>query len=273
MTPVIAIMRKELADAGRGRWLPVFAGAFAVVALVLCLVQATSGDLGSQGFNRTTAGLINLCLLLVPLLALVLGAGTIAGERDRGTLATLLAQPISAAELVLGKFAGLNLAVWSAIALGFGGAGIVMALLTPLTDARHYLVFVALAGVLATATLSAGMLVSVLSDGRMKALAIAIVLWFAMVLFYDLAAIGLALAFSPSGRGLLVTVLGNPVETVRILAVFSLEPDLEVLGPVGAYLVEELGLRTAIALLAGALVTWISAPLLLAMWLLGRQDA
>ena len=77
-----AIMWKELRDAVRSRWLIGYATAFAVVALALSQLQG--GDIGSQGFNRTPAGLINLCILLVPLLSLVLGAAAIAGERERG---------------------------------------------------------------------------------------------------------------------------------------------------------------------------------------------
>jgi hypothetical protein len=121
--------------------------------------------------------------------------------------------------------------------------------------------------------LSLGMLVSVVSGGRVRALAGAIVLWFVLVLFYDLGAIGLALTISSSGRALLLVVLGNPVETVRILAVLSLEPDLQVLGPLGAYVVEEVGTSIGLVLLIGALVTWTVAPLVVAVQILGDQDA
>lgn len=272
MSPLLVIAMKELRDAGRGRWLVTFTITFAGVALLLSLVQGQAGDLGSQGFNRMTAGLINLCLLLVPLVALVLGAGAIAGERDRGTLMTLRAQPISATGLLLGKYLGLAVALWAAVACGFGAAGVLMALLRPVTDLGHYFLFVLLSCLLATAMLSCGMLISVVSEGRVKALTGAIVLWFVMVLFYDLGAIGFALAVSSSGRSLLLVVLANPVEAIRILAVMSLEPDLQVLGPVGAYLVEEVGIRTSVALLAGALVCWHALPLVAAARLFEQRD-
>ncbi len=269
----MAVLRKELRDAVRSRWLLAFAVTFALVALALSLIQSRGGDIGSQGFNRTTAGLINLCLLLVPLLGLVLGAGAIAGERDRGTLASLRAQPISTAELMLGKYAGLTIAVWMAIALGFGVAGLIMALVQPLTDIGHYVLFVALSAGLASTMLSLGMLVSVLSDGRMKALAGAIVSWFVLVLFYDLGAIGLALSISSSGRTLMLAVLANPVESTRILAVLSLEPDLQVLGPLGSYMANEVGVATSALLLLGALAVWTVVPLLIATRVLDAQDA
>lgn len=272
MNAIVIVARKELRDAVKSRWLVAFAITFAALALVISRVQADSGGLGDQGFNRTTAGLINLCLLLVPLLSLVLGAGAIAGERERGTLATLLAQPVSATEVLLGKYFGLTLAVWAALAAGFGIAGLIVSVFEPVTDVEHYLFFVLLSAILACAMLSIGMFVSVLSETRAKALGIAVLLWFFLVLAYDLGAISFALAVSSSGRSLTTVALLNPVEAVRIIAVMSLEPDLEILGPLGAYLTERLGTAKSTTLLSGAIAVWIVAPLLGATQLFRSQD-
>lgn len=271
MRAIRAIMWKELRDAVRSRWLVGYAAAFAVVALAMSQLQG--GDIGSQGFNRTTAGLINLCILLVPLLSLVLGAAAIAGERERGTLATLLSQPISAAELLAGKYVGLTIAVWSAIALGFGAAGFLVALFEPITDLKHYLLFVLLSGGLASATLSIGMLISVIADSRVKALSGAVLAWFLLVLVYDLGAIGLALWISSSGRTLLAVALGNPVEATRLLAVLSVEPDLQILGPLGSYMIDRLGTTTSAVLLLLSLAAWSVAPLAIAVRIFQSQDA
>ena len=272
MNAMGAVIRKELRDAARSRWLLGFAGTFALTAFALSLAQSQGGDAASQGFTRTTAGLVNLCLLLVPLLALALGAGAVAGERERGTLASLLSQPISTTELLLAKYIGLVLAVWAAIALGFGAAGVVVALVSPMAGIGEYVQFVLLSAGLAATMLSLGMLISVWSDGRLKALATAIVLWFVLVLFYNFAAIGLALSVASSGRALLLAVLANPVEVARILAIVGLEPDLRVLGPMGSYLVNELGLVTTVVLLLSALVAWAALPLALAARVFARQD-
>lgn len=265
------ITRKELRDASKSRWLLGFAGVFALVSLGLSLTQAVGGE-GDQGFTRTTAGLVNLCLLLLPLLGLVLGAGALAGERERGTLSSLLAQPISPVELLIGKYVGLTLAVWAAVALGFGASGVAIALLHPVSDIGAYLQFVALSAGLAMTTLAIGLLVSVWSDGRMKALGLALVLWFVLVLFYDLAAIGIALSVSSSGATLLLAVLANPVEGARILAIIGLEPDLRILGPLGAYLVNEVGLATTTLLLLAELLAWTAIPLAVAAHVFSRQD-
>jgi Cu-processing system permease protein len=269
----IIIMRKELRDAVRSRWLIAYAVAFTVLALALTLAGSGGDSLGSQGFNRTTAALINLCLFLVPMLALMVGADSIAGERERGTLVTLLAQPISKTELLLGKYLGTTIALWMAIALGFGAAGLAVALFSPLTDIGHYLLFILLSALLGSAMLSIGMFISVAAGGRLKALAFAVLAGFALVLFYDVGVISFALAAAPSGRALLLTVLANPVEAVRILAIMSIESDLQLLGPLGAYMSEEVGVRVSTVLLCAALAVWAVVPLALAGRVFATKDA
>ena len=254
-----AIFKKEVHDAVQSRWMIAFAFVFGVLALTLALVDQNSGDLASTGFNRTTASLINLSLLIVPLLALVLGAGAISGERERGTLIGLLSQPLSATELILAKYFGLLVSVWMAIAFGFGIAALLVSAFNPLTDAGHYLLFVLLSAGLASAMLSIGMLISVLSDRRVKALSFAVLIWFVLVLFYDLGAIGVALSISSSGSTLLAAVLGNPVEATRILAIMSIEPDLKILGPLGSYLTEQFGTATSAVMLSTSLFIWAAA--------------
>lgn len=124
-----------------------------------------------------------------------------------------------------------------------------------------------------TFMLSIGVVISVLAGSRVKALSIAILTWFGLVLVYDLAAIGVAVAVTSSGWSLLVATLLNPVEAIRILAVLGLEPDLHVLGPMGAYLLVQFGAAGSTMLLAVATVAWIVIPLAGAAALLRQQDA
>ena len=92
------------------------------------------------------------------------------------------------------------------------------------------------------------------------------------MLFYDLAAIGLALFVTSSGESLLLATLLNPVEAVRILAVLSLEPDLHVLGPMGAYLNLEIGAARSALILVTAVLVWAAVPLVVANTIFRRQD-
>src|SRR3989304_404237 len=145
MSAVLIVAKKEIRDALSNRWLLAYCGLLALLALALSyLGQRNLGALGFENSSRTRASLLNLCLLLAPIIALTVGAGAIAGERERGTLAYLLSQPIERWELLLGKFAGLVASIALATVAGFGAAGIVIAAYGSAMDAGTYLLFLGL---------------------------------------------------------------------------------------------------------------------------------
>ena len=57
----------------------------------------------------------------------------------------------------------------------------------------------------------------------------------------------------------------NPVDATRVLGVLSLEPELYLLGPAGAYLTAEFGRAGAAALLLVAIALWATVPLAIAI--------
>lgn len=273
MHPVGAIMKKEVRDAVSSRWLLLYGATFALLALGLSYMgQRNLGSVGFENFSRTTASVLNLCLMLAPLIALSLGAGSIAGERDRGNLTYLLSQPINRWELLLGKYAGLVSAISVATVAGFGVAGLVIASFANSMDAGTYVLLVVLVVALVAVMTGLGVTASVVSRTRVQALGIAMLVWFVAVLFFDLVLIGMVSAASVGGGGLLVALLLNPVEIVRVLAIIHLEPDLQVLGPFGSYLLEDFGTAWATAVLTGALVLWAVVPIAAGVWLFQRSD-
>jgi Cu-processing system permease protein len=274
MNAIVVTARGQMRDALQGWWVALYALTFGALALTLALVGSRgTGSLGFEGFNRTSASLLNACLLLAPLAALALGASAVSGERERGTLQGLLAQPVSRWEFLAGLYLGLLGALTLATALGFGVAGFVIALLSPVVDPARYLQLLALVVLLTGVMLGLGMLISVVAGSRMRALGAALALWFVLVLFFDLGVIGVTLTGALGGRGLVVSLLLNPVDIARTLAVLRLEPNLDVLGPAGAYLTDGLGTRGAAAFLGGALAAWLVVPTAGAAWVFHRQDA
>ncbi len=274
MSVVVAVARKELRDAVSSSWLILYAALFTVLALGLSyLGQRNLGSVGFENFSRTTASLINLCLLLAPLAALSLGAGAIAGERDRGTLTYLLSQPLDRWELLVGKFVGLSASIVLATVIGFGAAGIIIAFYASTLDVGTYLLFVVLVVALVCVMTGLGLLASVISNTRVQALGIALLIWFVAVFVFDLLLIGMVSATSLSGGGLMLALLANPVEIVRVLAIIQLEPDLQILGPFGAYLMERAGTGGATAVLSAALAAWIIVPVAVAAWLFEIREA
>ncbi len=231
-----------------------------------------AGNLGFTGFSRTSASLLNVCLLLTPLVGLALGASAVAGDRERGTLQGLFAQPLARWEYLIGVYIGLLTALALATGLGFGVAGIVIALLSPVIDPGGYALLLMFVLALAAVMLSLGILLSVVAGTRTRALSGAIGLWFVLVLFFNLGLIGVTLGGALGSRGLIGAPLLNPVDIARVPAVLQLEPRLDVLGPAGSYFADRFGAGGATALLTLALAAWLAVPLSGALWALRRHD-
>ena len=259
------IVKKELTDAISSRWLV----AYAVLLGALGLAATTTGidsasGLVLQAFGRTTATLMNLCLLLAPLVAVLMGAAAIAGERERGTLEHLLAQPLSRTQLLLGKHLGLLIALVAATTAGFLPAGILILKAAGPGVIPHYLVFPAIASFTAAAMAGIGLLISVSSRSAVQSQGTAVFAWFGFVLLYDLILMGSLSAYAVPVELLALALALNPIDAARVLGVLALEPDLYLLGPAGAFLMSRFSPARAAVCLTAALVLWTVIPVAVA---------
>ena len=255
------IIRKEIRDAIGNRWLLGYAALLGALGLAATAtgLDSTSG-LALQAFGRTTATLMNLCLLLAPLVAVLMGAGAIAGERERGTLEHLLAQPLTRTGLLLGKHAGLLTALTLATLAGFVPAGVLIAANSGVGMIGHYLLFPAIATLAAAAMAAVGLLISVWSRSAVQAQGTAVFAWFAFVLLYDLLLMGSLAASGMPAEWLAAALIANPVDAARVLGVLALEPDLYLLGPAGAFIAARFSHAGAAAVLLAALAAWAMVP-------------
>ena len=263
---LLPIVRKELQDAFTSRWLIAYAvllGALGLAATATGLDSASG--LAIQAFGRTTATLMNLCLLLSPLVAVLMGAASIAGEQERGTLEHLLAQPVTRTGLLLGKHAGLIVALTAATVAGFLPAGVLIASATSGVMLAHYLLFPAIAALAGIAMAGIGLLISVTSRSAVQAQGTAVFTWFAFVLLYDLVLMGSLAVSGMPAAWLAAALLANPVDAARVLGVLALEPDLYLLGPAGAFLTVQFSPSGTAALLLSALAVWAVWPVMAAV--------
>ncbi|MCB0016845.1 MAG: ABC transporter permease subunit [Anaerolineales bacterium] len=268
---VLILSKKELYDARQNRWLALYTVAFASLSLGLAyLALAGAGSFGVAGFGRTSASLINLVLLIVPLMGLTLGALAIAGEREKGTLIYLMAQPITQLELLLGKFIGLALALGASLGIGFGLTAAVIALRGGSTTIGAYLLLMLLTMLLAIATLSLGLLISTAVQRGATAIGLALFFWLLLVYFGDLGLLGTALVLRLDVQQLFTITLANPLQLFKIAAIMGMGNNLEVLGPAGIYALRTYGSRL-LPFLLGLLILWIGAPLSLAGLLFQRK--
>lgn len=267
-----AFALRELRDAVRSRWFLLYTLAFTLLGLAVSFVSASgAGGSGLAGFGRTTAGLVNLILLVVPLMALTAGAGTIASDRERGMLAYLLAQPVSRTELLLGKYLGLAAALLSCITLGLGACALILAAQGAGSGPAGILWLAGLSFALALGMLSLGILISTLARRSSLAVGSAIFAWLTLVFVTDLALMAGAIALRLPIERLFALSLANPLQVFKMWSLHAVDANLDVLGPAGLYATEEFG-RSLHAIFAAALTAWIILPLIAAALVNSRRS-
>lgn len=273
-SPLLLCARQELTLSVRSRWTQIFAGVFAALSLAVASSgYILSGGGGVQDFARTAASLVQLVLLLVPLTSLVIGV--LALSPDRGAAELLFSQPVSRRTILFGRLLGLFAALGAAQAVGLGGAGIAIFWRSGQVGAGAYGLLFASSLALTAVFLGLAAALACGAVGRKaRSLALALILWFAAVVLFDVAALGAA-TLLPSGsasRLLIAATLVNPVDAVRTGTLLAIEgttafgaASLALLratrGPVGAQ-----------ALVALSVFFWIVIPVAVAARRLGKAD-
>ena len=275
MRPLLLCSQQEMLLALRSRWTQIFALVFAAIALLVAWSgYILSGGSGVQDFARTAASLVQMVALLVPLMALV--GGVLALTPERGAAELLFSQPVPRSSILLGKILGLFAALVAAQSVGFGAAGGVVFSQSGGEGLGGFLLLVLGAAVLTAVFLGIAGVLSAGSGGRRRAraVALALVIWFAAVVLFDVAALGAA-SFLPSGlasRLLIVSVLVNPVDVVRTATLLGAQGT----GAFGAASLAFFrftgGPLNAGLLLAASAVLWMSLPPLVAILRLRRTD-
>lgn len=270
--PLWVIAQRELLDALRSRVIWMFAAVFAIFALGLSyfgLVGAGYAEV--TGFAKTSASLLNLVLILFPLVALFLGTSSMTSEQ--GALELLLSQPVTRSEVMVGKFLGLACTLVASTLVGFGAAGLVIALRTGGADVGRFLALTGLSCALEVAFLSLAMLIAAVTNSRVRALGAAVAAWFFAVILYDLLVVGGAVLVGAKqlSGALVLLLLLNPVDLVRVLGIISLD-SVTAFGATGASLIRMFGATGALVVLSVALIAWMVLPLVLALRRFQRAD-
>lgn len=269
---ISAVARRELRDAVRTRWFALYTLAFAVLGLAVSFVSASgTGGPGLSGFGRTTAGLINIVLLVVPLMALTAGAASVASDRERGMLSYVFAQPVSRLELLLGKYVGLAGSLLACLCLGLGACAVILAWKGAATKPASLVWLAGLSFALAMGMLSLGMLISTLARKASVAVGTAIFVWLTLVFVTDLALMAGAVALRLRIEELFALALLNPLQVFKMWSLHGVDAALDVLGPAGLYATEEFGRRLHV-IFGACMACWAVVPLALAAVVLSRRS-
>jgi Cu-processing system permease protein len=273
MRQTLIIAGKEVRDGMRNRWILATTLLLAAFALTLAFLGASpTGTVNVSPLAITIVSLSSLSIFLLPLIALLLSYDAIVGEVDRGTMALLLAYPVTRWQVVIGKFLGHLAILAFATLVGFGAAGVALWLGGDNDPAswRAFVVLMLSSVALGGAFLAVGYVVSIAVRDRGTAGAIAIGVWLLFVLIYDMALLGVLVADQGrivSARMLDILLLLNPADAYRLLNLTGTEGVSTFAGLAG--LAGQTGL--SLPSLIGALLAWIIVPLGGAVALFARR--
>lgn len=269
---VSAIAIKEAKAGLRNRWFTLYTIVFSALIIGFAVIALGASDLtGQAGFGRTSAGLLNLLLLMVPLIGLTVGAQMIVTDRENRSLDYLLAQPLTALDVYAGKFIGAAISLMLLLLIGFGGAGVVMAIKGGAGDVGDFGLLVLLTLMLGLAMLSVGYVISSFSRQTAAALGIALTVWLLFVIVGDLGLMGSSMVLGMRPETLLSLTVINPLDVYKLVSVDLLHTSLDVLGPAGIYAVDRFGTSFS-WLMLGVLSLWIIVPLPIGFWFFKRTD-
>ena len=270
MKGIWTIARKELYDSFRNRWLMAISIVFATLALgIAWFGAAAAGHVGYASTPATIASLASLGIFLIPLIALLLAYDAIVGEDEGGTLLLLLTYPLSRTQLLLGKFLGHGLTLALATLIGFGVAGVAIALLVEDVDIGSLLVamlrFIASTVLLGWGFIALAYVVSVRVSEKPVAAGLALAIWFFFVLIFDLMLLGILVASEGRFSADLMPwlLLLNPTDIYRLLNIVAFDAAAQLSG------VLSLGadLPFGAGGLWAALIMWFAVPLMGALLL------
>ena len=267
--PLQTLVLKETAQGVRARWLLVHAALFLLAGLLLAgLGVGRTGLADARMALRSTAGVLQLVLLVLPPIALLQGVSAIADDRESGMLEYLLAQPVSAGLVYGARWVGATLLLTVGVTLGLapGATGALARGAPPALLLELW----ALAILLGLTFLGLG-LAAAAAGGRARALVWALGLWLGLTVLGSLGLMALLVRARVPADVLMGWSLLNPVEAFRLGLLIRLDADLSILGPVGVALVERLGPTGVRAAAFASLAGWASIPGLLGAWRFRRS--
>ncbi|MBU4031954.1 MAG: ABC transporter permease subunit [Candidatus Thermoplasmatota archaeon] len=139
---------------------------------------APESNVGFKGYSDTVAGMSTIAAMLLPIIAIMLGYSSIIGERENGSMGVVLGCPVSRNDVVIGKFGGLGLVMFTTIFLGFGISGLIVGALAGFADSLEYLLFMVLTFLFAMFFLGFSIFMSTIASKRSTAIAGGLAIFF-----------------------------------------------------------------------------------------------
>lgn len=262
MSAVAKVMKYELRDVVRSRWLVAYTAFFLVV---------TDGLLRFTGDTANAIlSLLNVVLIIIPLVNIVFGTMHVYNAREFMEL--LLAQPVRRRQLFGGLYLGLALPLSAGFLAGVGLPFVLHGLDEPAQ--RATLALLLATGVVLTFCFTGlAFWLALRIEDKAIGLAAAIGVWLLATVLYDglVLVVGTMFADYPLEKPLLGLMVLNPVDLARVLMLLRLDVSA-LMGYTGATFKTFFGSTAGSLLAFGALLLWATTPTLAALHRFRHKD-
>jgi ABC-type transport system involved in multi-copper enzyme maturation permease subunit len=143
-------------------------------------------------FEDTVGTIMSISVILIPIIAIMLGYSTIAGEAENGSLYVVLSYPVRRSEVLMGKFIGLGSVIVVSCIIGFGAGGVIIAATVGTASGLGYLIFIGVTILLGLLYLALTVMASAFCKRKVTALASGIIIFF-WAMIYGMIIMGLYL--------------------------------------------------------------------------------
>lgn len=249
MSAFRVLLRLELADALRSRWMAFTASVYTLIfGVFLWLGFRESAVLGFTGLSRVVLNLVNAVVLVLPLVALIATGQSVVRSRTSGFFELILTQPCRRRDWLRAAVCARLLVVVAplmVLLLGMLAVGVAQGdPLMPALVARTLAVTFALS----FACVGLGFWLSSVARTSERATVYVLLAWLIGSALHDFALIGVLLQFRLTPQVVFSLAALNPVEAARLALLSGIDPELSVLGPVGFWLANTLGSARTLAL-------------------------
>ncbi|MEM2922526.1 MAG: ABC transporter permease subunit [Candidatus Bathyarchaeia archaeon] len=210
MADMFTIASKEFSDIVRGKRFIILVVVFgllmtaAIATVYLNVVESLRGfgvamPRGFLGMAAYT--LVTTMSYLAPIVGIALGCDAISGEREKGTLKLVLAQPVYRDAVVNGKFLAALLATFLAVTVatiaGIGGSVLALGVTPTVDDAARLLLFILFSVLLAMTYYGISVFISTVSKRTTQSVIIGVLIWAVFTFVVPIIASTVAAALVP----------------------------------------------------------------------------
>ena len=261
MNTILKVLKYQMRDAVRSRWL---------LAYALFFMLVTQGLLSFSGdAMKTQLSLVSVVLFLVPLVSIVFG--TVYLYNSREFIELLLAQPVNRRQMYAGVYLGLAIPLTLAFIAGLGVPFLVHGVDE---SARTTVAALLVAGVVLTMIFTAlATLIAMRCDDRLRGLGAAIGVWMLLTVVYDGFVLLILAVFSNHAleHATLGMMMANPIDLARVALLLRFD-GAAMMGYTGAVFLNFFTGAQGATVMIAALGLWVIVPVALGAHAFQRKD-